>query len=253
MKLNKKVIVYSLIVLLVLDLIFFSFLLVSKKITSKSFITESTINFDFKEYLLNDEVIKSGIDNFKYPKEVFDYIDNNKVLNVKNKFIDNLYVNEDDIKEVLTDSYYEFENRTTYELNDDIKTDIEKFSTNFSNKFVDYSRIYNLCYNISNSILYSILLILSIIFLILLIVIDKKNGLKKSFIILLSYSFVIYYINYNFFKISSNNVFKYVKNVNLEFERIYIICFISSFVLLLIYVLNLLKRFLRDQRIKEYL
>ena len=248
MKLNKKLVRWILIILLIFNLFFFSFLLISKKITTKSFIKECTINFDFKEYLLNDDVISNGIRNYNYPKEVFDYIDNNQILNIKNKYIDNLTIDKDLVKEVLINSFYEYESRTNYEIKDNLDNDIELFSNNFSYKFNNFSNIINFLSKVSNS-LYSISLFCLLLILMILIIIEKKNLLNIS-IFMLCYSFILYYLSYNFFKIT--NSFKYIKNININLEKEYIICFIFSFVLLLIYVIYYLKKFLRDQRIKGY-
>ena len=246
MKPNKKIIEYFLIILLVFDLIFFFILFVSKKITTKSFLKEATLSFDFKEYLLNDEIIKKGIDNYKYPEDVFNYINNNEVLIIKNKFIDELEIENDSIKKILLNSFYEYEIRTKNNILNNLEYDIELFSNKFVSMINDYVKGYNFLNKISNSIIYSISLISSIILSISLLIIDK-NSLIKIIIILFSYSFIIYYFNNNFF------MFKYIKNINLKLENAYIICFILSFVLLLIYMFNFFRKFLRNQRIKGYM
>jgi len=234
----------------VLDLIFFSFLLISKKITTKSFLKETVTSFNFNDYLINDEIISSGIKNYNYPKEVFNYIDNNKVLIIKNKIIDDLEISENSIKDLLINSLYEYENRTNYEIKDNIENDINLFSNNFVKMISDYSLTYNFLNKISNSIFYPISLISSIVIILLILFIDK-DGIKKISIILFCYSFILYYFNNNLFKIS--NLFKYKKNNNIGLEKEYIVCFIFSFVLLLIYMCNLFRKFLRNQRIKGYL
>ena len=259
MKLNKPIITICIIILLVVDLIFFSFLSFGKKIKDEKLINEMVESFDFKKYLLDDDIISNSIDNYNYPKEVFDYLDNLQINKVKKKFINNLLHEENnlvlkqDIKEILDNSVYEYEYRSQGDIYGFVANDIDTYSTKMEDEYnIDFVNRYNTLYSISSGILYYISLLFIIISISLIIVFEKRNGFLISSIILIVYSFLIYYVNKNVLEIGFKSIFKYFKNVSLHLDNLYIICFILGFVLLLIYIVKLLRKLARDIRISSY-
>ena len=259
MKLNKPIITICIIILLVVNLIFFSFLSIGKNITNKKNLEELLQEFNFKEYVLNNETISNSISNYKYPKEVFNYMDEIKIKSIKNTFINNLYnrneelINKNDIKELLSNSVYEYEYKNKKDIYEYVIDDINSFSTNlhdrFSKSFVDD---YYTAGGIVN-VLYYISIALSIIFISIIIFIEKKNGLLASSIILILYSFFLFYMDRNLVNKGFMSLSKYFNKINLNLNTSYIICFILGFVLLLIYIVKRLKEFLRDLRIRSYM
>ena len=259
MKLNKPIITICIIILLVVDLIFFSFLFIGKKLSNNSFIKDTIQEFDFKEYLLDDEVIADSINNFKYPKEVFDYLDNNKINKAKKEFANLLIkkeeqlINKEEIKDILDSSVFEYEYRSSSDTYSFVEEDIDYFSnkmekdfnTNFVNEYYSVNKL-------SSGILYYISLILIITGLVFIIILEQRNGFLISSIILIIYSFLTYYINKNMFEFGFNSVFKYFKKINLQMDNLYMICFILGFVLLLIYIVKSLRKMTREIRIKSY-
>ena len=259
MKLNKPIITICIIILLVVDLIFFSFLSFGRKIKDEKFVNEMVESFDFKEYLLDDKLISNSIDNYKYPKEVFDYLDDLQVNKVKKKFVNNLFKEENnlvlkqDIKEILDNSVYEYEYRSKSDTYSFVSNDIDSFSTKMEENFnKDFVNRYNTIYGISSGILYYISLIIILVSISLIIVFEKRNGFLISSIILIVYSFLIYYVNKNVLEIGFKSLFKYFNNISLHLDNLYMICFILGFVLLLIYIVKYLIKLARDIRISSY-
>lgn len=259
MKLNKPIITICIIILLVVDLIFFSFLSIGKNLGEEECLNEITENFDFKKYVLNNDIISYSINNNKYNKEVFDYMDELKIKILKKNTVNNLLkekeviIDKNDVKEILSDSVYEYEHRNMEDIYNYVSNDINQFSNNIQNKVDnEYSEIYYFVINTSNSIVYLVSLVLIILFISLIIIFEKKNGLFISSIILIAYSFVIYYLNtkaLHFFFVDKS---KYFNSLDLHLESLYVICFILGFVLLLIYIVNCLKKYGRELRLKSY-
>ena len=259
MKLNKPIITICIIIILVINLIFFSFLSIGREIGKKEFVSDIVEKFNFKEYSLNYELIQKDINNYKYPKEVFDYLNDNQIKQVKEKLVNNLFekkekiIEESDIKEIIYNSVSEYENKTSSDISKLLEKSVDSFSLKLVDDFnEDFINSYHLVRNISNSILYLISIIITITIIVLLIIFEKYNGVLISSIILMCYSFFVYYIGQNIFSSSFNSLFKYFDNISFSMNNIHIICFILGFVLLLIYMLKKIKSFLRDIRIKSY-
>ena len=258
MKLNKPLITICLIIILVINLIFFSFLSVGKKTEDKEYIKQIVSTFDFKEYLLNNSTIDKSINEYKYPKEVFDYLDSIKIDELKDEIVDNLFnksdylINKEDIIDILNNSVYEFEASRTKDIYSYVKDDIEEYSMYFDNKLnKDIKDGYFYVNRITNA-LYPVSILISIIIFGIIIIFEKENGILLSSIVLLSYSFFVFYVDKYFISFSYKRLLKYFKFVNLELDNLYIICFILGFVLLLIYIIKSLRRFARNVRISSY-
>ncbi len=259
MKLNKPIITICIIILLVVDLIFFSFLSFGKKLKDEKVINEIVESFNFKEYLLDDELISNSINNYNYPKEVFNYLDDLQINRVKKKYVDrllkkdNFLIQKQDIFDILSNSVYEYEFRNKSDIYNYVESDIDNFSTRMEDSFdIDFINEYYGIYNVSNGMLYLISLSLIIIGIIFIIIIEKKNGFLVSSIILIIYSFLIYYINKNALEVGFGSLFKYFNKISFHLDSLYIICFIFSFVLLLIYIVKSLRRAAREIRLKSY-
>lgn len=264
MKLNKPIITITIIILLVFNLIFFSFAQISKNILNEKFLTQLVDKFDLKKSVLNDQNIKNNINNYKYPQEVFNYIDYSSIDIVKKKIVNNIltkdkeFISEKDISYILNNSVYQYENYTFEDTFDYVKDDINKFSLNFSNAFKnDIVNILNFIKFLSNSMLYELSIIISLIFLTLIIFFEKRNGYLISSIICFIYALILYYLDSYFIKnmlLGPNNYlyFSNIDNLTISLDNIYIICLILSFVLLLIYIVKSIKKIMRDIRISSY-
>ncbi len=264
MKLKKYFISIPLIIVLVLLLIIFSFVLISKRYVDNNYVKDIADKFDLKSYLFQDEKINNSILNYNYPKEVYNYIDENKVLILKKKFYSNLISNNNvlidkkDIKVILDNSVYEYENITHKDVYNNVCVDIDYISTNLSEyineKLLHY---HNFFLFIGSNSFYYFLFITCIILFILLILLEGINGIFISFIISFSYSFYLYYINNNFYDLfissfNNNYLINYFREYFLLKEESYIICFIFSFVLLLICIVNYLKKIIKEIKVSSY-
>lgn len=259
MKLNKPIITICIIILLIVNLIFFSFLSIGKKIGEKDFLNEIVLKFNLKTYILNNESISKSIEEYKYPKEVYNYLDNLKINNLKNKFINNLFEKKDrlidksDVEEILKNSVYEYEYNHSSDIYSYVENDIKEVSNHleerFNSEFVDH--YFSIKY-FSEGIIYYVSILLTVALILLIIYFEKKNGLLITSIILLIYSFTLFYVNDNYLEFGLNNVFKYFDKIDFKLDNIYIICFILGFVLLLIYMCAFFKKVTREIRIKSY-
>ena len=258
MKLNKPLITICLIILLVINLIFFSFLSIGNNLSNREYINDIIEDFDFKEYLLNSYNIKKSIDEYKYPKEVFDYLNTLKIDELKKNIVDNLFdqneylVDKDDIIEILNESVYEFESNRSKDIYSYVEKDIYNFSDIVSKKInKDFSDGYYTIEKISK-VFYSISIIISISLISIIILMEKRNGFLISSIILAIYSFFVYYVNNYFLEFILKEKMNYFDKLDLGLDNTYIICFILGFVLLLIYIVKTLRRFAREIRVSSY-
>ena len=259
MKLNKPKITTLIIVILVINLIFFSFTLISKALVNKDNITSIIDNYDFKEYILNNEVIKESINNYKYPKEVFNYIDDFNLKKLKKSMIDNLHnnkdiiLNKDDLSYLIKNSIYEYDVRTKENAYDLVISDIEYLVIDADNYFNDeIINQFNIFRFFSNDMFNMLSICISIILTFMLIIIEKRNGYLLGSIIMLSYTAIIFYLDKNILSIIPN-LGKYISNKQIiAIDNQYMICFILGFVLLLIYIISYLKKEMRDYRLSKW-
>lgn len=257
MRLRNPIITILLITVLVLNLIFFSFVLISKTVVNKEYLKDIIKDFDIKIYILNNENIENSINNYKYPKEVFNYLDEDTF---KNKLIDKLYDNDsyDIEKEMLymiNKSVNEYDSINMTDSSTYINSDIKLLAKEFSN-FINENivNLFNLMKDISNSLLYIISIILSIVLCGIIIYIEGRKGIIINSIILFFYSLFCYYINNHFYSIivssfGNNKNLLYLKKCNFSLDSVYIICFILSFVLLLIYMIHYIKKWFRNRHL----
>lgn len=259
MKLNKPIISICIIIILIVDLIFFSFLSIARKTNDKEFMEEIALKFDFKKYLLNNDNIRYSIDNYKYSNTVFNYIDDLKVTIVKKKVVNNLFEGKEKvldkslIVEILNNSVYEYEYRENVDVVYYVHDDIEYFSGYLESKFNnEYADVYNSLRSFSSGAIYFISIGVAVVLLGLIIIIERKQGLLIDSITLLLYSFFIYYFNKHFLEIGYRSLFKYFDNLELHLDDLYVICFIIGFILLLICIVDKIRKTLREKRINAY-
>ena len=258
MKLNKPLITICLIILLVINLLFFSFLSFGKKINDREYVNNIVESFDFKEYLLNNYIIQNSIEEYKYPKEVFNYLDNVKIDEIKNKIVDNLFnvneylIDKEDIINILNESVYEFELNRSIDIYKYVENDIYEFANNLDKRLNnDLINSYTYVVKINNSF-YSISIVISIALIVAIVFFEKTTGILISSIVLMIYSFFVYYFNYYFLNFWFKNKTKYFDSSSLGLENLYIVCFILGFILLLIYLVKCLRKVARNIRLSSY-
>ena len=261
MKLNKPAITITLIVLLLVNLIFFSIALICKGLNTKENIKSILDSFNYQEFIKDNESVIENTNNYKYSIEVFDYIDHDKLTILEDKIVDNLFdrketiVLENDIKELLTDSVNKYEIDKMIDTNGNALQDIDNISSNLTstinNEFLLSYKVIDII--ASDVVCYSFLL-LEVVYIIIIILNEKRNGYLIGGISMLIYSFVSYAIEKNLFKLIKldDRYFKKFDNFVFKLDHVYIVCFILSFVLLLIYIVLLIRKVLRDKRINSY-
>ena len=261
MRLKKPVITITLIIILVICLIFFSFVLISNNYIRNEKIKEVIFNFNIKDYILKDSKILESINNYNYPKEVYNYIDNNEVYILKKKIYSRFNSNEKELlkqKEIvliLNNSVFEYENINFSDSIEMVKEDIEYINNKImdftNNKLNNYHTFFSI---IGKDVLFIGFIFITIFIAIMIIITERMNGIFICSVIFFSFSLYLYYLNINFYiffqSISNNNYFiDYFKRIFLLKEDVYIVCFILSFVLLLIYMINYLKKIYKKMRL----
>ncbi len=262
MKLNRPIFTIILIILLVIDLIFFSIVIIGKKVLDKNSIKDIVYSFNYKEYLKDNEIIKNSTNNYKYSFEIFDYIDDNEVKKIEDKFIDNIYLNKktiekEDIILILNNAVDKYEKDNLVDIHNYVDGDINKVSNKLSNIDEEFNIAFSFINKFVNSELVYIFLIFAIISIVLIIVFEHINGCLINSITLILYSILMYYLKYNLYsKIHlDNNVNKYFNDFSnkiVDLDNVYAISFFLGFVFLLIYVIKLIRRMIRDIRLNSY-
>lgn len=262
MKLQKPLITIIFIVLLGVNLIFFSLTFIGKAITTKE-ITEKIVNkYDINKTILEDTNIKKHIREYKYSPLVFNYINKEKEEELKENIIKNInnnrenLIDEKEITSLLKRSVFSYEIKNGVDTMGIVNNDIELYSYKVSQYINnDFLNTMNFFKFFSNNFFSTIAFSILILLLIGIIIEEKRNGFLISGIITFIYSFFIYYLNNNFFNYEfiSNIYFNGLKGLKLSLDNTYMICFILSFVLLLIYIIKYIKKVLRDIRINSYI
>lgn len=262
MKLQRPLITIILIVLLGVNLIFFSLTSIGKAMSKDEMIQNIVEKYDIKETILNEENVKEAIKEFKYSSSLFDYINNEQENKIKDDIILNIENNndvlldEEKLTSLLKRSVFSYEIKNSVDImgavNDDIEFYSYKVSQYFNNDFLNTINFFKF---FSNSFFSTLSFLLLIILIICVIIFERRIGLLISGIIAFFYSFFIYFLDNNFFKYDfiSNVYFKDLFFLKLSLDNIYIVCFILSFVLLLVYIVKYIKKVLRDMRINSYI
>ncbi len=264
MRLNKPVITIILIIVMAFSIVSFSLSLIGKALNNKKVLKPVINNFLFYNYVVKDENIINSINNYKYPIEVFDYINYKEVNNVKEEFIDNYIMGKKElidsskIKKILKDSVNEYEIKNDIDTYGIVDNDIDSVSFKINDFFdEEFSQSSMFLKFFSSSTIMYLLIFIILGLSIGIIVLEKKTGLLICSIIFIFYSFLLYYINNNFFINKSlfsldNNYFYDMEGITLKLDNTYMICFIFGFVLLLIYIVKLIKRYFLNLRLYSY-
>ena len=260
MKLNRPILTIILIILLVIDLIFFSVALIGQKVLNEEFLNEMIYDFDYIDYLKDNESIKNSVNNYKYSFDVFNYIDKEEVKEVENKVVDNILSNEDtfieyeDILQVLNNAVNKYEKINTVDIHEYIDDDIKEVAYELSNSFDNDSITgLHIVNGFVNSKIIYLFVIIAIVISTLIIIFEHINGCLINSIIYLIYSFAMYYLKYNFdFKVYIKNNEITIANKVLPLDNIYVTCFVLGFVLLVIYVIKLIVKVVRDIKLNSY-
>jgi hypothetical protein len=263
MRLNKPIITISLIIVMAFTIVSFSLSLIGRSLNNRKVLKSVVNNFLFYNYVINDEDVINSTNYYKYPIEVFDYIDYKEVNKVKYEFVDN-YINgkettidSNKISKILKDSVSKYEEENNIDTFGNVNSDIEKISIKinefFGEEFSQSSKFFKM---FSSNLVIDITVIIIIAISVGIIVTEKRTGLLICSIVYISYSFLLYYLNNNFFTKTllylDNKYFYNMQAVSLKLDNTYMICFILGFVLLLIYIYKLIKKYLRDLRLYSY-
>lgn len=264
MRLNKPIITIALIIIMVFNLIFFSLNFIGKTFTNKSFLYSIVDKFDFYKYISNDEEIIKSVEEYKYPMSIFEYINYNKVNEIKDEFVDNLLndkeilIDNSKIRKILNNSVSKYEIINEVDIINNVEKNIEDVSFKISNEFNnDLNETYRLFRFLSYDAFTYLFGIILLLLTIGIIIIERRNGFLICSIIYITYSLIIYWVDKNFFTdslfISFNSTyFNDMSNNTLMLGHLYMICFILGFVLLLIYIIKMLKRMFRNLRLYSY-
>lgn len=260
MRLNKPYISIILIVILVVDLVFFSLCAIGKSITNKKFLESIIDKFSFYNYVITNESVKNSIDSYRYPIEVYNFIDNNKVKELEDDFANNLIegekvlINKNKVIEILLESVNNYDSINDTSSIEYAKKDIDKVAEEL-NVFFDDSlkNTYNFFKLFAMDFVLLITIVIGISIIVSVIIFERENAYLLLFIIFGLFSYILYDFNGNFLKNNwSNNEFLDLSGVTFMLDYSYIVCFILSFVLLLMYITKLIRNHLRDMRIKPY-
>lgn len=263
MKLDKPIISILIVIVLVLDLIFFSFTQICKNIEKKEQIESLVDKFDIQKYIVENERIKESINNYKYPKEIFNYLDESNIKIIKKKFVTNLLEEknelllEEDVTYLIKNSIYEYENRTHEDALVFSEEDITFLSKELVTDSSEIVNVFNFFKVFTNSFIVLISFSLAVLLFVTLIILEKRNGLLLTSIILFGYTCFLFYLDSYFIRrvILNNQSLKYFNNVEkmtCGLDIFYIICFILSFVLLLIYIIKYIRKAIREIRLNSY-
>ena len=253
------------IVLLVIDLIFLSFLVSLKNVSNKDYLVSKIKDFDIVRYVKERDYIIESTNNLRYPIEIYNYIDVDTFNKIGEEAVNNIFSGEKNIleSEKLTNllkksiDYYDAENNA--DSISHAKKDLQRFSTEVSYKINNDSVVKLLKFStvVTNSFVYVIPYLIAIIFTTLIIVFEKKKGLLIGGVTYILYSLYLYYFDNNFIRrlyVEGNfySYFKGFKKYTFNLNTLYTICFILGFVLLLIWTIFYIKKVVRRVKVSSY-
>ncbi len=254
-KLSNKtlVILFSFFLFIEIILVFFVFALNDK--TLNKYIS----SFDLESYLKEESTY--FLEDKKISEEIFSYLNNEKQMLLYDDLLENK-IDANYIRENIIESIENYENQKDIKIYNYIREDIESLSFKAQIKLENAKNIIQY-YKSTYIYLVTLLIIISLFILFLFFKILKEIAKIKYFIpgiILMIYSFMIYYINK---KISENNQinieslklydFKILLNrINYISERVYFILFIVGLTFLLISFLLIIRKIVRKIRIYLY-
>ena len=265
MDLKKPIGTTFTVIILSIVLMILTFFATFRYLTNKDFLKARAKDFDIVEFVKNRGYVVEHSDSYKYPVEVFNYINIYDFNTLMDQSIDNLFDNKDTILDVnkLTDLLTKSVN--LYDMNNNtdslafVKEDISRFSSEIAYKINNGVAVSLIKTFISfmHSFVYYIPFLIAIALFGLIFWNEKKNGLLINAAILFFYSFVIYRLDYQMLPMlaSKDSFYSYIVGLNkmtLGLDRIYIVCFILSFILLLIYIVMRLDKTIKNIRKKPY-
>ena len=265
MNLRKPIKTTVFIVLLALDLIIFSFFLASKNVLNKEYLSSKVKDFSFISYVKERDYINTEVRAFKYPIEVFDYIDMDEFYKVMDGSIDKLLESKtplldgNEIVRILEDSVNKYDQEHDSDSLRFAKDDINRVSTEFAYKLnndglVCIVKIMVFC---SSGIIFYIPILIAILLSVYICLDEKREGFLINGIVYIVYSLYLYLLNIRFINglVRNGSIYTYFdgfKSYTFKLEPALIICFILGFVLLLIYIGMYIKKLIRDVRLHSY-
>ena len=253
------------IVLLVIDLIFLSFLVSLKHVANKDYMVSKIKDFDIVRYVKERDYIIESTNNLRYPIEVYNYINVDNFNNIGEEAVDNLFAGKKPILEsakftsLLKQSIDYYDAANNADSMEHVKKDVQRFSTEVSYKINNDSvvKLLKASTIVTNTFVYFIPYLIAITFTALIIVYEKKKGLLIGGITYMIYSFYVYYFDKNFIRrlYSEGNFYSYFKGFKkytFNLNTLYTICFILGFVLLLIWTIFYIKKTVRRVKVSSY-
>ena len=265
MNLRKPFKTTIVMILLGIDLLILSLFVSAKNTTSKDFLKSTVRDFNIVEYVKDKSFVLEHSKGYKYPLEVFNYINVYDFNSLMDKAIDNLYdqkkpiISNTEISNLLSKSVsvYDVNNRT--DSMKFVKDDINRLSTEISydlngNVLMSIVRI---ILSLLYSVIYYIPFVLVILFFILIVIFEKRNGFLICGVTSFVYSFYLYFINTRLVKsvAARGGFFSYIENIDkmtLKLDLLYILFFIVSFIFLFTFIIMYLRKMVRDIRLKSY-
>lgn len=267
MKLKHSFFTIILISFLIILLILCVLCLFGKNIFNKNYLYKAVEYVDVISFIKDDKELNEMLKNKKIPKEIFEYIDDNKVKEIKKKIIDGFYTNKSsiieptEIKMILKDSINFYESKYTLDIYNNIEKEIQSFSIKITNNINDYNFIssFRTIDKIVNGVTFYILIAILITIIIFISILERKNSLFILGIIFFISSLVIYYVSNQMLTILSKNKLiidyvsqKFLIEISNIIKPIYIVFFLLGIVLLIVYGMICLKKIIRKIRIYSY-
>ena len=90
MRLNKPIMTIILVIIMVINLVFFCLISIGQTFNKKEFWKSIINKFDLYNYVINDAEVKQSIANYNFSIELFNYIHEEKVLSLKETIVINI-------------------------------------------------------------------------------------------------------------------------------------------------------------------
>jgi len=202
---KSKIYIITVVILLFLGVIsLFINLTLSKTNVSKS--------VDVYKLIKDDSYLNDYFNKKKIPIDILKNIDKDKCNKLSNELINNLYsgtnplINSVDVKSLIIDSVYEYENKTGEDIYSNISYDLSELVETIVNTINNEENINR--FNIVNNATYMYLLLipLSVVFFVLMSLKEKNNFLIIGGIICIAISLFLIYIKTQLIDVLYNNL-----------------------------------------------
>lgn len=256
--------------LIMIFLFLFSFFLLlwisTKQIISKENIEAFLIKIDIERYIKENKQINKVLEDNKIPKEVLDYIDENKINQFIKESLNNLYeenyiIKSSFIETLIEESIETYENKYTVDIYSHIKQEIIEITDEIANTINNekYITIFNQISHIINGPYLYIIGGILLILIFSLFLLESKMAILLTGTMMTSLSIIMFYAIRKIitFTIESTLLSYDIKNWLIEYviskiTPIYSITFVIGSILLLIYLIIYVHRFVVKTRIKYY-